>query len=94
MPEALQDLSQELLAQAEKLDPVDERNLEELVRNVIQLRRLALGENLNQLRFLQEEAQQQGDLRATSYQELVLQHTRLLRDLDQAGRKLSLRRVE
>jgi DNA primase len=94
MPDSLGDLSQELLAQAEKLDPLDERNLEELVRNVIQLRRLVLGENLNQLRFLQEEAQQQGDLRATSYQELVLQHTRLLRDLDQAGRKLSLRRVE
>jgi hypothetical protein len=53
-----------------------------------------LNESLNQLRFMFEEAQQQGDLRATAYQEQVLQHTRLLRDLDHAGRKLSLRRVE
>jgi hypothetical protein len=41
-----------------------------------------------------EDAQQQGDLRATAYQEQVLQHTRLLLDLDHAGRKLSLRRIE
>ena len=94
LPEALQELAGELLKQAEKLDPVDERLLEELQRSIIKLRRLGLNESLNQLRFMFEEAQQQGDLRATAYQEQVLQHTRLLRDLDQAGRKLSLRRVE
>jgi DNA primase len=91
IPESLRALSGELLARTQKLDPVDERLLEELLRGVIKLRRVALGENLNQLRFLQEEAQQAGDLRAASYQDLVLQHTRLLRDLDQANRKMSLR---
>jgi len=94
IPESLRVLSGELLARTQKLDPVDERLLEELLRGVIKLRRVALGENLNQLRFLQEEAQQAGDLRAASYQDLVLQHTRLLRDLDQANRKMSLRRQE
>jgi DNA primase len=94
LPEALQELAGELLKQTEKLDPVEERLLEELQRSIIKLRRLGLNESLNQLRFMLEEAQQQGDLRATSYQEQVLQHTRLLRDLDYAGRKLSLRRVE
>ncbi len=94
IPESLRLLSGELLARTQKLDPVDERLLEELLRGVIKLRRVALGENLNQLRFLQEEAQQAGDLRAASYQDLVLQHTRLLRDLDQANRKMSLRRQE
>jgi hypothetical protein len=54
---------------------------------------VAAGENLNQLRFLQEEAHQSGDLRAASYQDLVLQHTRLLRDLDQAYRRMTLKRV-
>ena len=76
------------------LDPVDERILEELQRSVIKLRRQGLNESLNQLRFMLEEAQQRGDLRATSYQEQVLQHSRLLRDLDNAGRQLSLRRIE
>ena len=94
LPEALQELAGELLKQTESLDPVDERLLEELQRSIIKLRRLGLNESLNQLRFMFEEAQEQGDLRATSYQEQVLQHTRLLRDLDYAGRKLSLRRIE
>jgi DNA primase len=94
LPEALQELAGELLKQTEVLDPVEERLLEELQRSIIKLRRLGLNESLNQLRFMLEEAQQQGDFRATSYQEQVLQHTRLLRDLDHAGRKLSLRRIE
>jgi len=94
LPESLRGLSRELLAQTEKLDPVEEKLMEELLRGVIKLRRVAAGENLNQLRFLQEDAQQTGDLRAASYQDLVLQHTRLLRDLDQARRKMSLKRLE
>ncbi|MEO5887516.1 MAG: toprim domain-containing protein, partial [Anaerolineales bacterium] len=94
MPVSLQGLSRELVAQAEKLERAEEKLLDELLRGVIKLRRVAAGENLNQLRFLQEEAHQGGDLRAASYQGLVLQHTRLLRDLDQAFRKMSLKRMD
>ncbi len=94
MPVSLQGLSRELIAQAEKLERAEEKLLEELLRGVIKLRRVTAGENLNQLRFLQEEAHQGGDLRAASYQGLVLQHTRLLRDLDQAFRKMSLKRMD
>lgn len=94
MPETLQGLSRDLIAQTEKLERMDEKLLEELLRGVIKLRRVAAGENLNQLRFLQEEAYQSGDLRASSYQQLVLQNTKLLRDLDQASRKMSMRRLE
>jgi DNA primase len=94
LPESLRGLSSELLAQTEKLDPLDEKLLEEILRGAIKLRRVTAGENLNQLRFLQEDAQQIGDLRAASYQDLVLQHTRLLRDLDQAYHMMSLKRLE
>ncbi len=94
IPETLQGLSRDLIAQTEKMERLDEKLLEELLRGVIKLRRVAAGENLNQLRFLQEEAHQAGDLRATSYQDLVLQNTKLLRDLDQASRKMSMRRLE
>jgi DNA primase len=93
LPESLQSLIQDLGAQAEKPELLEEKLLEELLRGVIKLRRVAAVENLNQLRFLQEEAHQSGDLRAASYQGLVLQHTRLLRDLDQAYRKMTLKRV-
>jgi len=94
LPESLQNLSRELLAQTEKIESVDEKLLEELLRGVIKLRRVAAGENLNQLRFLQEEAQQGEDTRASVYQDVVLQHTRLLRDLDQAHRKIAQKRLE
>lgn len=94
VPESLQGLSRDLFAQTEKMERLDEKLLEELLRGVIKLRRVAAGENLNQLRFLQEEAHQSGDLRATSYQDLVLQNTRLLRDLDQAYRKMSVKKLE
>ena len=94
LPVSLQGLSRDLIAQTEKFERVDEKLLEELLRGVIKLRRVAAGENLNQLRFLQEEAHQGGDLRAASYQDLVLKHTRLLRDLDQAYRRMSLKRLQ
>lgn len=94
LPESLQDLAQELGQQVEPLDPLEDRILEELQRSIIKLRRMGLNESLTQLRFLQEDAQQQGDLKATAYQQMVLQYTQLLRSLDQAGRRLSLRRIE
>jgi DNA primase len=94
LPESLEGLSHELIAQTQKLERMEEKLLEELLRGVVKLRRLAAGENLNQLRFLQEEAQQGGDERASFYQDVVLQHTRLLRDLDQANRKMTLKRLQ
>lgn len=93
LPESLQSLMQDLSVQAEKPERVEEKLLEDLLRGVIKLRRGAAGENLNQLRFLQEEAHQGGDLRAASYQDVVLQLTKLLRDLDQAYRKMTLKRL-
>jgi len=94
MPETLQGLSRDLTAQTEKLERLDEKLLEELLRGIVKLRRAAANENLNQLRYLQEAAHQAGDLRASNYQDLVLQNTKLLRDLDQASRKISLKKLE
>jgi len=48
--------------------------------------------NVNQLRFLQEEDQQQGGANMKLYQEQTLQMTKLLHSLDQAKRKLSSKR--
>jgi len=93
LPESLQIRSQELVRGTDTIERLEDKLLEELLRGVIKLRRVAAGENLNQLRFLQEEAYQDGDLRASSYQDLVLKHTRLLRDLDQASRKMSMKRL-
>jgi hypothetical protein len=94
VPVSLQGLLQELDSQTEKFERMEVKLLEELLRGVIKLRRVAAGENLNQLRYLQEEAQQVGDLRAASYQGLVLKNARLLHDLDQAYRRVSLKRLQ
>lgn len=92
VPEMLQGLAKELLAQTEKLDPLDDRLLEELFRNVVKMRRLVVEQNFNQLRFIMEDAQHEGDLRVISYQELALQYSRLRNTLDRAMKKVSARK--
>jgi len=96
LPSALQNLADELIELVGELDPVDDRLLEDMFRGVVKLRHMALNESVNELRFLQEEAQQSGDndLRAASYREMVQQHTMQLRSLDQAQLRQNGRRKE
>jgi DNA primase len=96
LPPTLENLADEIIAQAGEIDPVEDRLLEDMFRGVVKIRHMALNESVNQLRFLQEEAQQSGDgdLRAASYREMVQQHTMLLRSLDQAQLKQNGRRKE
>lgn len=93
MPEALNTLTTELLAQTEKLDPLDDRLLEDILGRLLDLRRTHAMTNVNQLRFMQEDEQQQGGENLKLYQEQAIQFTRLLRGLDQAKLKLSKRQA-
>jgi DNA primase len=92
LPETISDVSKDLLAQTEQIDPVDDKLLEELLARFMDLRRANAMANVNQLRFLQEEEQQQGGANIKMYQEQAVQFTRLLNSLDQAKRKLSSKR--
>ncbi len=92
IPEDLLGLAKDLLSQTEKLDPVDDRLLEELFRSVIKMRRLIVEANFNQLRFIMEDAQQEGDLRVKSYQEQALQYSRLRHNLDRALKSVNARK--
>ena len=92
LPETVSDVSRDLLLQTEQLDPVDERLIEELLARFIDLRRANAMQNVNQLRFLQEDEQQQGGANIKQYQEQAIQFTRLLHNLDQAKRKLTSKR--
>jgi DNA primase len=87
LPDALKGLAGDLLAQAKKFDPVNDRLLEELQRLVQKLRRTRANLDLTQIRFLQEEAQQNGDPRASLYQQQVLQLAKLINSIDQANRR-------
>lgn len=93
MPEALSTLTSELLSQTEKLDPLDDRLLEDILGRFLDLRRTHAMTNVNQLRFMQEDEQQQGGENLKMYQEQAIQFTRLLRGLDQAKLKLSKRQA-
>jgi DNA primase len=93
LPESLQALSRELMVQVDKLDPVDEKVLEELNRGLIKVRRLVAKEKINQYRFLIEEAQQSGDVEAVAKcQNEVAKLIQLLHVLDLAFKKISLKR--
>lgn len=88
LPEEVEGLSKELLAQTETLDTLDDKLLEELLSRFLDLRRAHAMINVNQLRFLQEDDQQQGGANLKVYQEQTIQFTRLLHSLDQAKRKI------
>ena len=66
----------------------DDKLLDELTRQVLQVRQQSLSESVNQLRFMLEDAQQAGEVRAANYSQLMLQYGRRLNRLDEARRKL------
>ncbi len=92
LPETISDLSRELAAQTERLEVVEDKVLEDLLARFIDLRRANAMANNNQLRFLQDEDQQQGGANIKMYQDQNLKLTKLLHSLDQAKRKMSLKR--
>jgi len=95
LPESLRELSRELLAQTEKLDLLDEKILEELLRGVKRVRADATNDKIIQYKFLQEDAQEQGDLKTvTLYQSEVLKLARLKRVIDELDRQMSLKRLQ
>jgi DNA primase len=94
MPDSLRGLAEELLARTQQPDVLEDRLLEELLRGIRRMREEAAGEKRTQYRFLQEEAQEQGDAEgATLYQAEVLRLTQLKRLLDEFERKMSVTRM-
>jgi DNA primase len=93
LPPSLQNLVDELIAQAGKPDPVDDRLLEDMFRTVKAMRRHYEDETINQLRFLLQDMQGPPELQ-TSYLTLVAQHSLARQLLDQAQLNQNGRRKE
>ena len=89
----LMEVADRLLAQTARLDPNEERVLADLVRSILNLRERHLKQYINHLRFLQEEAQTQGDLMAVEYGQIVVTNSRILHQLNKAIGKYSDRVV-
>ena len=66
----------------------DDRLLDELIRQILQIRQQSLSEGVNQLRFMIDDAQQAGQMQATNYLQLMVQYGRMLNHLDEARRQL------
>jgi DNA primase len=80
----LMDVADELLEKTEKLDPVEDRVLEDLMRALLDLRRRMIYQNLDQLRFLQEEAHAAGDWMALEYHQSAQQFREAKKLIDRA----------
>jgi len=84
LPDALADLSQRLLAPMALGEPTTDQLQEDLFKTVLMLRQVRISESIGQLRYLQQELQEQGDLSRGPYHEMMLQYARTLARLNRA----------
>jgi DNA primase len=80
----LMDLVDELLVKTEKLDPNENKVLEDLVRTLIVLRQRRLFQEIDHIRYLMEEAQQVEDRRVDDYQKTLVAYIVTRSRLDRA----------
>ncbi len=91
LPLPLMDKADELLVRTEKTDPVEDRVLEDIMRSLLDLRRRTLRQYNEHLRYLMEEAQEQGDRKASEFLQVVTNNTKILIRLDQATKRFTSR---
>jgi DNA primase len=80
----LMEIVDNLLERTDKLDPKEERVLEDMMRALLEIRRRQVTEVINQLHFQMDEAAKTGELRTKEYEEGIARCTRSLRNLHQA----------
>lgn len=80
----MMEVADDLLARTEDLDPNEDRVLGDLLRTLLDLRHRHVRQNIEHLQYLMEDAQGQGDLMATQYQQTMVQHISLRHRLDRA----------
>jgi DNA primase len=80
----LMEIVDNLLERTDKLDPKEERVLEDMMRALLEIRRRQVTEVINQLRYQMDEAVKTGELRTKEYEEGIAKCTRSLRNLHQA----------
>jgi len=84
LPETMMNLADDILARTEKIDPFGKDILEDLLRALLRLRTRGLNQQLDHLRYLQETAQEQGDIKAEEFQKSMAQYVTLLGRLHRA----------
>ena len=80
----LMELADRLLVQTEKLDPNEDKVLEDLLRALIVLRQRRLFQQIDHLRYLMEEAQGSPETSVAEYQKTMVQYITARSRLDRA----------
>ncbi|MEX2161856.1 MAG: DNA primase [Anaerolineales bacterium] len=84
LPLPLLERADELLVTSKELDPNAERVFEDLLRGILTLRRRTLRKTNEQMRFLQEAAQEDGDMKASEFAQGMVKNALTLQRLDKA----------
>ncbi len=86
LPAELVEFADQILARTQRLDPNEERVLDDLMRALLNLRRWNTCQNIDSLRYLMEESQQRENARAASheYGPAMSQNLKTLKTLDRA----------
>jgi DNA primase len=91
LPEEMMNTADQVLRQTEEVDPQNERVLVDILRIVVITRMRNVNQQLDYLRYAQEELQAQGDLKASQYQSTMGQYLKLLGRLHKAHNKYTNR---
>jgi DNA primase len=89
----MMELADSLLARTENLDPNEERVMADLLRNILILRKRHISQSIDYLRFLFEESQEAGDIKAPQLQQTMQQHLLVNQRLDRALGKFTSRSI-
>jgi phage-related minor tail protein len=80
----MMELADGLLESTTELDPEDERVLEDLMRGLLDLRLRNLRQEIEYLEFMQKDAQEQGDVKASQYRQIMVQLAQKMLALNKA----------
>ncbi len=78
------DRADEILARTDKLDPIEDRILEEIMRHVLILRKITVRERMEHYRFLMQDAQLSGELQTSELSQAIARDSLVLNRLDKA----------
>ncbi len=84
LPEAIMPLVDQILAETAQVDPQENNVLEDILRALLALRSRGITQQLDHLRYLQETAQEQGDIQAREFSKAMTQYVTLLGRLHKA----------
>jgi len=84
LPEEMMSTADQVLSQTEEIDPQNDRVLEDILRTVVLSRLKNVNQQLDYMRYAQEDLQAQGDLKASQYQSTMSQYAELLGRLHKA----------